>query len=377
MNKYFLSKDVLSAICSFHCIRHQPISYHYQEGIEEINKNLIRDLIVKQPNLNSEYQSFLELLKSPQNFPTETFSSVFKDKIEINNFINQIFNKAAFFNKGPERLNVLNYILEQYPYFFNLTHNFLKENNDQIQVNYDATLYQFYFKGVKSKKINKTMIDRHEILDNIQSFDTRNYESLYKAKLNAFMSIEPKDNELFQYITESMGDSIIKNAVVKRFWEEKLVKFPKEIQDNYNNSKVSINPFTDSVNYHYIFQINRQYVIEQSQVAETKADAFNRVFHNALSNLISSNFKSKKRLMENNPSVEFLFSDIDERDKVQQFCNLIIKDISSIIKGANFNGHYSEQETYIDNCLNKIYLAYSLNNELNTDRESIKNKNKI
>jgi hypothetical protein len=364
MDKYFLNESKLNAVCLFHHLERLSPKIALASRINEIDKRVIKDLLIKQPELDPLEKEFLKEIDSPK-LANLLFSKKFDGKIEISNFTHQLFTKAPGFDATPYRVKIFKEILNEYPPVLKLVH----QKKKQSPVKNDLILFDFYFTALKDKKTDRKSLGDKEVLDNIDSFSPEFDFLSQKKKINAYLNNFPKDLILYDHIMEQMGEFIRKSAVMKIFWEEKITKFPKEIQQKYQQENIVITPWVQESNYYYKFKINPQYVIEKGNVPQSKAENFCRVLHNAIGDFVSDEFKTSIQIRENsNNSVSFNFDSQQERDDVENFCKSIGHDIDSLIKSFNHNDSYHNQSLQIDNYLDKLYLATSLNKEL-----SIKN----
>lgn len=371
MNKYFLSEEILEATCFFQNTLTGQVKIHFEEKtkdkvIQMFNQRLFQDLLVKQPELTSTYNSFIDKIKIGGVYPNSLFHEMFADKIEINNFSNQLLKKDYTFKDKLKRQNVFKYLLEKYPPFLNIVHGFIKENHEagNTFLSEDTFLYNFYFNALKSKIPARATLDSKEVLSNIDSFNSVFEIALNKKKLNAYILHFPKNMELYNHIMDKMGDLITSDAAFKELWEDKLKLFPNDVQQAYSNKNVTIKPWEDKCSYHYKFQVNEEYIIEQSKVSSTKAERFGRVFHNTLGSIIGNKFNSIGETRTETPSVSCLFSSEEDRERAKKFCNSVAENILFLIKNANFELQYQEQYEFMDTHLQKMLMSFTLGEEL-------------
>lgn len=371
MKKYFLKEELLHSICYFQSANHYlgAPGQHISVAFE---KTMIKDLLTKQPELKTVYESLLEQCEDNECY-SSTFPEVFANKILVENFAEQLLTKHYKCEHDGDRTKAFTRILKDYPPFFNIVHNFIKDNPEKC----DDILYSFYFKNLSNDIVNKCNINREEAISVIDGFDTNKKENFKPKKLTAYLALEPKDINLYNHIMENMGDSISNNGKVKSIWEESIKNFDEESNEKYQNKSVAISPLIEEESYYYMFKVNSQYIIEKTKVHEVKVDRFNRALHNSISNLVSSEFVTMKRITQNGTAVEFTFSSLEDKNKVKDFCNFILKDINSIISKANFIDAYEEHEKLCNNYLEKAYMAYSLNGELNPSQKTTKIKHKM
>jgi hypothetical protein len=371
MNKYFLNEELLHSICYFQSANHYlgAPGEHCSVAFE---KTMIKDLLTKQPELKIVYDSFLEACEDNECY-SSTFPEFFANKILIDNFAEQLLTKHYKCEHDIDRTKAFTRILKNYPPFFNILHNFIKNNPEKS----DDTLYGFYFKNLSNDRFTNCNINKEEVISIIDGFDVDKKESFKPKKLNAYLSLEPKDVSLYNHIMENMGDSISNNGKVKAIWEDSIKDFDKESNEQYENKNVFIPLLMEEESYHYMFKINSQYIIEKTKAHEARVDRFNRALHDSISKLVSTEFTHIKRIKENGPSVEFTFSSIEEKVQVKNFCNFILKDVNSIITKVNFINPYEEHQKICDDYLEKAYMAYTLNGELNSNQKTVKIKSKI
>jgi hypothetical protein len=303
---------------------------------------------------------------------SSTFPAIFANKILIENFTEQLLTKHYKCENDRDRTKTFSRILKNYPPFFNLVHDFIKNNTEKC----DSTLYGFYFKSLSSNIITKCNINREEVISIIDSYDTNNDENFAPKKLNAYISLEPKDISLYNHIMKNMNESISNNGKVKATWEDAIKNFDKQSQEQYENKNISLSPLTEEEGYYYMFKLNTQYVVEKTRVHEARADRFNRALHQSVSDLVKSEFKSLKEFKYTS-SVEFTFSSIEDKNEVKNFCNFFIKDINSLISQIDFIKSVEDHKKLCNSFLEKAYLAYCLNNQLSSGIKKINNKIKI
>jgi hypothetical protein len=381
MNKYFLNEDVLMATCYFHNTLEGPVRPNYTPEIKDkitksLNSQLFRDLLIKQPDLTEIYNEYISEIHKGNVYPSTLFAKMFADKIEIKNFTEQLLKKHYSFKDKDKRKNLFKYLLENHPPFINLVHHFIKENHEagNTFLSEDTLLYNFYFNTLKNKNTDKSSLDPQEVLSNIDSFKSVFETALNKKKLNAYLLYFPKDMNLYNHIMEQMHDLINNDATFKSLWEEKITLFPQEVRKEYSNKNISINPWSDQESYHYKFQVNEEYIIEQSNVSATKAERFGRVFHNSLGSIIHNKFNTIEETRISNPSVSFLFSSEEDRTRARKFCNSVAENILFLIKNSNFELQYQEQYDFMDMHLQKILTAFILSEELNQQNNGKINK---
>jgi hypothetical protein len=391
MEKYFLNKDVLYDVCFFQNTLKGPIKSFVDakiknNAVNSFAKKVIRDLLIKQPELENLYNSFVTQIKSKSNngyttvYPNSLFAEMFDGKIEINNFSKQLLTTDEYFDDKLKRQNRLKYLLDEYPHFIQLVHTFIKEGrtSQNSALSNDSLLFDFYFNMLKSKNAVKNKLDFEEILSNIDFFNAPSEIAINKKKINTYILHFPKDLKLYNHIMGSMEDLIKNNATLKKLWEEKITLFPIDVQQEYYKQNITIKPWDDELSYHYRFQINEEYIIEQSKAASSKAERFSRVFHNVLGTIILNNFNPIEEGKKNVSSVSFLFSNEVDRERARKFCNNVAENILSIIKNANYELQYQEQYDAVNLNLQKMYMAFTLNEELNQTsshkKNSIKNK---
>lgn len=372
MNKYFLNQDVLMAVCYFHgTVSGQARSSwepHIKERcIQKLNSQLFRDLLIKQPELTDIYDLYISKIKEGNVYPSTLFTEMFADKIEINNLKSQLLTKNYDFKDKVKRQNVFKYLLEKHPPFLSLVHDFIKENKEANNtfLSEDTLLYNFYFKSLKSNNSIRLSLDTKEVLANIDFFNSPFEIALNKKKLNAYILHFPNDMILYKHIMENMGVLIKNDAVFKQLWEEKINLFPKDIQDEYYKQNITIQPWDERLSYHYKFQVNEEYFIEQSKVVATKAERLGRVFHNTLGSIIQNKFNPIEETRTGIPSVSFLFSNEADRERARRFCNYVSENVLFLIKNSNYELQYQEQYDLMDISLQKMYMAFTFTEDLN------------
>jgi len=370
MNNYFLNEEILVAVCLFHNIKAFPITENFQEKFSSFENRIIKDLCKKQPELNQDYEEFVETLKQGRDSPSVLFGKSFANKIEINSFIQQLLSTTYYSDNSTtyhgKRKNFFEYIFNKHPEFLIKMHNFIKEHKP----NDDKVLYESYFYGLKSLVEIKKKLNPQEILINISAFDPEVDNSLKKKKINAYLKNLPNDMALYNHIMKEMKQSISKDAVIKMFWETKLKYFPKKLEQEYLNQKTSISPWSDSSGYFYQFKINKEFILEQSKSVPTKVENFNRVLHNTLIEFVQKNFKEVNILRDATISANFIMSSQDEKEKVKNFCKMIGESIIPLIKNTNYENSYHELIPYIEKHLEKIFIAFNLGNELSLSNPS-------
>jgi hypothetical protein len=388
MNKYFINKEVLYDVCFFQNTLKAPIKSFMDNHIKNnvinsFRKKIIQDLLIKQPELKELYDSFVLQIKSKSNqgyttiYPNSLFVEMFADKIEIQNFLNQLLTTDEHFDDKLKRQNTFKYLLSEYPPFLQLFHNFIKEgrNAGSTNLSKDSFLYDFYFNALKDKNSIKDTLNSEEILNNIDFLNSPSELALNKKKLNTYILHFPKEMKLYNHIMQNMGDLIRNNAILKKLWEEKINLFPIDVQQDYYTQNITIKPWEDELSYHYKFQVNEEYIIEQSKAASSKAERFGRAFHNALGSIIHNNFNPISENRTSNPSVSFLFANEADREKAKKFCNSLAENILSLIKNANYELQYQDQYEAIEKSLKTIYMAFTLDEDLS--KQEVHKKNKI
>lgn len=373
MNEY-LNKDCLKDIGLFSGFFGFNKRVDLKEKIEYFDKHVLQDLLVKQPELLLTNERF-KLNLSYESFTNIAFSESFDGKIKISNFTKQIFSKSYRFNGDlSQRTKLFKSIFEQNENFLLDTHNYLINNN----VYDDFQIFDFYFQSLKSKSKVKNNLDRNEILQNIDSFLTANDLNCCKKKINAYLNNFPKDMNTYNHIMEKMGDVINSTALVKIFWEDKLESFPKNIKDIYYQNNVQFSPFKEELSYHYRFSIDSQYIIQQTGVAQKRADDFKMAFYNSLSTFLLKTIQDSEKSNNSQLSgINFNFKTLEDRKKAQDFCNAVGSDLNSLLKSNINDSNYSNKTNNLTEYFDKLYLALSLNNELNTNNPVKKIKNKI
>lgn len=374
MDRYFLNEDQLKAIFILNGLLNFRFIKDHAARIKRVQDTIFKDLLIKQPELKAIHDSFLESLTDDQS-PNVAFGKTFSGKIHISNFIEQLFSNRNEQGNDSTRMNLLKNILENYPPFLQITHDFIKNNNQKN----DSVLYDFYFQALKSKKVDKKSINSNEILKNIDSFHGNDIAS-NKKKINSYLSNFPKDLNLYLHIMQEMGEMISKIGSLKIFWDEKINFFTKEAQQEYKQKNISIIPWTEKETYHYNFKINSQYVIEKSQCSQSSSEHFCRVLHNCIGSFISKKFSSSNSIKENLVNnVSYVFESKEERDEAKKFCNFIGNEIDSLIKSFRHQDDYFRQSEDFNNYLEKLYMATSLNKELsnNSSANNTRIKNKI
>jgi hypothetical protein len=146
--------------------------------------------------------------------------------------------------------------------------------------------------------------------------------------------------------------------------------------EQYENNGISHPLSMEEEGYYYMFKVNNQYIVEKTKVHEARADRFNRALHLSVSDLVKSEFKSLKQFKYTS-SVEFTFSNIEDKNAVKDFCNFFIKDINSIISQIDFIKSVDDHKKICDQYLEKAYMAYCLNNQLGNNNSNKNNKFKI
>lgn len=373
MNEY-LNKDCLKDIGLFNGFFRFHKRVDLKEKLEYFDKHVLQDLLKKQPELSDVYKKFKSDL-SYENFTNIAFSEAFDGKIKISNFTNQIFSKSYRFNGDlSQRTKMFKSIFEQNENFLIDTHNYLLNNN----VYDDFQIFDSYFQFLKSKTKIKNNLNTDEIKQNIDSFLTSNDLNSCKKKINAYLHNLPKDINTYNHIMDKMRDVIKSTALVKNFWEDKLDLFPKNIKELYHKNNIQFSPFTEELSYHYRFSIDSQYIIQQTGVAQKRADDFKMAFYNSLSTFLLKIFPDSEKSNNSQLSgINFNFKTLEDRKKAQDFCNAVGSDLNSLLKSNINDSNYSNKTNNLTEYFDKLYLALSLNNELNTNNPVKKIKNKI
>lgn len=383
MTKYFLNEDVLMTICYFHQTLEGSVKTTYRQEIKEqiiknLNNQLFKDLLIKQPELNNIYEAYTSKINNSKGdvYPSSLFAEMFADKIEIDNFKIQLLTKNYTFKDKIKRQNIFKYLLEEHPPFLKLVHDFIKDNKDagNTFLSEDSLLWNFYFTTLKNKGSIYDILKSEEILDNIDFFNSPFEVALNKKKLNAYLMHFPKDMNLYEHIMQNMGKLLNSDALFKQLWEDKINLFPKDVQDDYYKQNITIKPWMEQSSYHYKFQVNEEYIIEQAKVSSIKAEKFSRVFHNSLGSIIRNQFNPINETKTDIPSVSFLFSIEKDRSRAKIFCNSVAENILFLIKNTNFDLQYNEQYELIDRELQKIYMTFALGEELNIENPIKNNK---
>jgi hypothetical protein len=384
MSQFLLNEDLIMCACHFQGTMSGEIKSSYSEAvrdklIEKFHNSLVRDLIIKQPGLSEIYDNFVKRLKIGGVFPSSLFAEMFADKIDIENFKDQLLTKDFCFKDKLKRKNALTFLLEKYPPFILMVHDFI---SDKRKANYnfseDPLLYEFYLNSLKAKNPIKDNLPSDEILSNIDAFNSIYEPSINKKKLNAYIVHFPNDIVLYNHIMENMGSLITNDGVFKKLWEDKTITlFPNDVQELYRNKNVQIKMWDEEFSYHYKFQINLEYIIENSQIATSKAERFHRVFHNTLGNLINSKFNPLGETRTGLPSISFLFSSDDDRQRVRTFCHSVKENILFLIKSFNFDADYMVQSNSMEEYLKKMHMAFTLTEDLNSAPSKVNKVRKL
>lgn len=378
MDKYFLSKDELEATCVFNSTWTFSTKADLSYRIALLEKRIVKDLLLKQPELELLHSTFLASIKDAPYVGSE-FSRIFADKIELSNFTTQVFGKNGNVDKYDEykRTNLFKHIFERYPPFLQLAHDYIKNNNNTD----DVTLYDFYFQTLKNKNTDKSSLNLDEVRSNIDSFSVNENITNNKKKLNAYLSLFPKDEILYKHIMQEMGDMISNNGAFKTIWEEKIQKFPDEIQKEYKNKSIAIVPWFEQEKYYYKFELNHQYVIKKTSCSKTDALDFCRVLHNTVNLFITSKLKLGNTLREssNESAIGYTFDSAEKREEAKHLFNMLGQDIDSLIKPLISLTDYHERQEKIEKYLEKLHMAMQLNKQLSENQSSSTNKvkNKI
>lgn len=317
MEKYFLNQDQLAAACIFCGFTNSKISPRMtlSQKITFAEDRIFKDLLTKQPELQNLHDSFIKELDSLK-FRNIAFCEKFAGKIQLENFTHQLFSKNYNYGTDSTRMNVFKYTLENHSPLLNVLHDFLKHYNKKD----DLILFDFYFQALKDKNVDRKSLDNKEVMSNIDSFFPGYEVSFQKKKINAYLSNFPKDETLYSHIMQEMGETISKNGDLKSFWDEKLKKFPLNVQHEHHKRNITINPFLEQTGHYYKFIINPEFVIEKSQCSQSKAYNFCSVLHSTLGDFISQTFKSSNEVKESNTSsVSFNFSSEIEKESSQGF----------------------------------------------------------
>ncbi len=369
MNEYFLSKEKLNEIAVFNGF-YNTDSFYRKDNLKFFKENILRNLLSLQPELTSITEKFLE--KAPTaRYINDVFAEYFADKINIKYFGDTLFSKHFAFHKNESRrMKCFKSIAEEYPDFLSLAHKHLLDKYTQ-----DATIYDIYFQLLKKNKSHN--LPKDEVLSNISKLETGYDIPFCKKKINAYLQNFPKDSLTFDKITEGMGDSIQKLGTLKSFWEEKLIEFPKDIQDKYLEKTKEINLFEEEKSFFYSIKINPQYIMEKTKISQSKADGFCSEFQMAFSSFICSKYADCSTTNGyQGRAVNLLFKSIEQRNETEEFFKTIASDLPTFVNEKFIKDNSSLRETF-ENYLSKTFLAVSLTKELSPKGDNKAMKRKI
>lgn len=374
MKKYFLNEDELRAIVLF-CggIINRNNHNNTSEIIKTYKSTVLMDLLEKRPDLTKDNEQFKTSLLCLQN-PIQSFITIFQNKISIEDFSKQIFqNSYAYNGEQKNRSNLFIHLQNKYPSFINIMHNYLAINKNTS----DKTLYQTYFKFLKDKKIDKDTLKFDEIIENIKSFSSNDDDSL-KRKINAYLTVCPKDEKTYDLIFEDIKEIIQKNGTIKNFLEEKLELFPKSVLDKYRTQKESTILFSEKELFNYYFNLNIQYIVERAKVPVKKAESFSQQLHSAITSFFYDKFPSAEvKSLYRDPFVSANFPTEKMKNEAKDFCHSVVKNIDTIIEKVGFDDTFHNQKSKMEEFFQKIYFAHNLEKELLENKEQAPKRLKI
>lgn len=384
MTPYYLNPDELRMLLQFNGLMHSvysfmPIKYDDGNKLHHFNKYIFDSLLVAQPGLKKDYDTFKEKVINPSLDENHFFTEIFDGKIMLHCVVDALFHKHQNYNGGEEkRLNTFKTLFKSYPGFFNITHEYIKNNHHK-----DDDIYDIYFSMLKNSYTKKSGIQQSEMVSNIDQYEYHdkhvkrdiNFYRL-KIKLAAYLSLHKKDVMLYEHIDQKIGQDVKKNAVLSNLLESKIKYFDSDAVKQYYNNKVQFDAYNESEAYYYSFKTNANYIISKSNVANKTAEDFLLVFHASINNILTTDFHAITKTGEG-----VLFKSIEDREKAKEFCQLIGDDLPTLLNDKVFKNSYHNNVSYIQEYARDFYAKYtlkqSLENELPVKNKATKSRHKI
>lgn len=330
--------------------------------VKRFNEVWFDDLIVKQPELKDDIDSFIYGIKTTPlgNINTRNiFSSIFKDKIEASNIVKQIvtFSYACPLNTS-EKITLLNDIIEADPKFLKSYHDYMLENLNNYHIVDDN--YISYMALVKKDK-NKSNLNHEEVMKIVGNFKPFKMDPI-KRITSFFTSYLGKTEESASCIFNVVGKHIETDGTIKKFWEDKIQSFPKEIQDKYSSTK-KFEPFTNEQSYFSSYCIDPNWLIDEFDFGTSKANSSTQILYGVILDILEGrSSKETKFHIRNGAKLEIHFQNLEERDNCSKLVNLIFDSLPSELNRYK-EVNYDNKRAIID-VLNKSIDSYLFAEEL-------------
>lgn len=335
---------------------------------------LTKDLLIKQPELNSIYNNFIEFhLKD--KMPILGFLNLFENKIFIESFIEKSFYKHYSYN-GDNRNSFFKSISNKFPNFIVKLHYYINENKQHLA---DFDIYDTYFQLLKSKKIDSSILNNNEVLENINSFFVDRDANSFKKKINAYLNYFPRDENLYNKIMDNNEIYINQSATLKNIWEEKIQLFPPEVILKHQKNKIKFIPSQHSEGFYYSFSLNEEYIVEFAKVKLDTAVNFRNKFLENLGEFIVKNIPDSKIINTGKRnSMQLILSDFESKEKTKNFCKIIEEDFASLLQPKFLNLSVNELLNFeLNSYLTRLFFVIKLDESLSTKEDNFKPKNKI
>lgn len=370
--KYLLEKEDLSLIALLNGL---PPFYDlrpsYNDKLKKWDEKIFNILFEKQPELKSLYDKFKEELKTEKK-GNIIFAEIFANKIELESSVGFIFDvDYGFKGKLAERIKLFKKLHEKNKDFLVYLHNRIKSNS-----NNDDYLFDSYFQLMKSKKSDKSIFTKQEVLENIKNFYTGDVFNLCQKKINAYLSLFDRTQALYDFITQDMNNILKKSALINNFWEEKFELFPDCVKKE--EQKLEMKTHYGIKNFSYHFALNGEWLIRDYKFSKAESESFPQNFNKGLLKIIKEKYTVEVNSSSN--SIFKISSDYNDIiNECMNICNQAVKYLPDLLKDSTLDFKDDEWENKTYNFLlniNKYILSKELEQSL-SDKNLVTSKKKI
>lgn len=382
-NKYKLDKDDLGRILMFNMGNIQYFNYNSWKVLKNsFDRTFFNDLLIKRSDLKPEYDEFNLKMESHRigkkmnvyNLWTE----IFDNKIEIKDFIPQIFQFSNIWRGDKSyRLQAFKKLQEKDPDFILYLHDYIIKNKTiKDSMKNDLIMADAYFQILKSKNTNKDLINKEEILSNIKFFNIEPTNLVFcKKKINAYISIFKRDQKLYNYIMDDMGEIFENYASVANIMEEKIKYFPQDIAKKHGNE---YDIFDQKITFKYEFDLNKEWIVSHFKVKDRTASDLKMQFYKSLFNYLQNNYS----ILEKSYSYRNVFSvssDTKEgvekvKDMVSGLMKVVPNYFEKVLNNNLTNPSYMEMKKEMESFIESYDKTYKLKEKLNLE---LSERNKI
>lgn len=160
-----------------------------------------------------------------------------------------------------------------------------------------------------------------------------------------------------------MGQIFKDSPSINNYWEEKLQKFPSDINFFYLESKEDIDLVSTKEQHMYTFALNPKWIVAKYKTSDTASRDFIQSFHMALYDVLEKKLKVSHEgdLLS---KVKFIANDSAQLDKLKEFCHKIKSQIPDMVSGYNFKAKSYDERKNLQEKIEKYVFFQNLEDKL-------------